>query len=195
MHCPPALLRMSELLRGPYRFVVDVALFAGITYGFHLVFRYYASEIMSVPFIREMGQWLADQAYVISLWFDRKILGMHITTEPDNMMWFSNGGYIGINSSCSGLKQFYQVFFLFLLFPGQWKHKIWFIPLGFVIMFLTNLFRIISLSVILLWKPDYWNFSHDWILRPFFYVVLFGLWVWWVERFAHPINKTDKEKS
>jgi len=105
--------------------------------------------------------------------------------EPPVTMWFNQGmGYIIVNSSCSGLKQAYQVTALFVLFPGPWKHKLWFIPAGWAIMFLTNVFRIVVLSLILVWRPEYWNFSHDWILRPFFYVIIFGLWVIWVERFG-----------
>ena len=38
--------------------------------------------------------------------------------------------------------------------------------------------------MITLWLPDHWHFTHDWILRPFFYVVIFLLWVWWVEKFG-----------
>ena len=176
--------QLKQFYRGPKGFVLDVLIFAVITYGFHLIFRYYAVEIMEIPFVSITGDWLADRVFDISLWINRQVLGLHITTEASNTMWFDNGGYITVNSSCSGLKQFYQVFFLFVLFPGPWKHKCWFIPLGFVVMFATNIFRIVSLSVVLLWKPDYWHFSHDWILRPFFYVVLFILWVWWVERFV-----------
>lgn len=174
----------KKLYNGPFGFVIDVLLFAVITYGFHLLFRQYSNEIMSVQFVGQSGLWLADRVYDISLWFNRNILGYHITVEPGNTMWFSNGGYITVNTSCSGLKQFYQVLVLFILFPGPLKHKLWFIPLGFVVMFLTNVFRIVMLSVILLWKPEHWDYSHDWILRPFFYVVLFGLWVWWVERYT-----------
>ncbi len=44
-------------------------------------------------------------------------------------MWFSNNGYVGVNESCSGLKQFYQIAVLFILFPGPWKHKLWYIPI------------------------------------------------------------------
>ena len=176
--------KISKWYFGPFGFVLDVALFAFITYGFHLIFRHYSSEIMSVEFVSASAEWLALQVYEISLWINRHLLGMLITTEPVNTMWFSNGGYITVNESCSGLKQFYQVFVLFFLFPGPWRHKLWFIPFGFVVMFLTNVFRIVSLSVILLWQPEHWDFSHDWILRPFFYVVLFGIWVWWVEKFA-----------
>lgn len=176
--------RILSTYYGPFGFAVDVGLFALITYGFHLLFRQFSSEIMANDFMSVSAEWLALQVYEISLWINRHILGFLITTEPVNTMWFSNGGYITVNESCSGLKQFYQVLVLFVLFPGPWKHKLWFIPLGFFIMFLTNVFRIVSLSVILLWQPEVWDFSHDWILRPFFYIVLFGLWVWWVEKFA-----------
>lgn len=184
--------KIYELYYGPFGFVIDVALFAVITYGFHLVFRSYAREIMTVPFVTDSSYWLAQKVYEISLWINRNILGFHITVEPGNTMWFSNGGYIAVNESCSGLKQFYQVLVLFVLFPGPWRHKLWFIPLGFLVMFVTNVFRIVSLSLILLWKPEYWDFSHDWILRPFFYIVLFALWVWWVERFVRK-GKSGKQ--
>ncbi len=184
--------KIKTLYKGPFGFIIDVILFAAITYGFHLLFRHYSSEIMSWTPVADSGRWLADQVYRMSLWFNRTILGYHITVEPGNTMWFSNGGYITVNTSCSGLKQFYQVLVLFVLFPGPWKHKLWFIPFGFVIMFLTNVFRIIALSVILLWKPEHWDFSHDWILRPFFYVVLFAIWVWWVEHFTRRRRTSNK---
>lgn len=183
---------VKEFYAGPFGFVIDLALFSIITYGFHLVFRHFASEIMSLPFVSASATWLSEMVYTISLWFNLNVLGLQITTEPVNTMWFSNGGYITVNEGCSGLKQFYQVLVLFILFPGPWKHKLWFIPFSMFIMFLTNIFRIVSLSVILLWKPEYWDFSHDYILRPFFYVVLFMLWVWWVERFRNQ-QKTKKE--
>jgi hypothetical protein len=30
--------------------------------------------------------------------------------------------------------------------------------------------------------PQHWDFSHDYLFRPFFYLVIFLLWVWWVEK-------------
>ena len=32
-----------------------------------------------------------------------------------------------------------------------------------------------------------WNFAHMWVLRPFFYVVIFTEWLVWVQYFR---NKT-----
>lgn len=177
------ITQYREFEKGKYGFMTDIALFAIITYVFHLVFRFFAADIMSAPFILASGNKLAAMVFVCSEWFNQHILGLEFTTAHVNTMWFANGHGISVNSSCSGLKQFYQVFVLFILFPGPWKHKLWFIPLSCFAMFATNVFRIIVLSVIMNWRPEYFEFIHTWVLRPFFYVVLFGLWIWWVESF------------
>jgi exosortase/archaeosortase family protein len=178
------LSTLRELIRTrKLRPVTDALLAAVITYGFHLLYRHFAAEINAVPVIRTLTEILSQAVFEQSLWINRHLLGLQITTSDPLTMHFTNGGMIWINSGCSGLKLFMQVTVLFLLFPGPWKHKLWIIPLGWLLMHLSNLFRIVSLSVIVLWKPQYWDFSHDWILRPFFYLVIFGMWVWWVERF------------
>ena len=165
--------------------LANLFLFALITYVFHDLWWDFNRHIMSVEWVQQTAEWLSLQVFHISYWINTSILGLEVDVEPPVTMWFSQGmGYIIVNNSCSGLKQAYQVTALFILFPGPWKHKSWFIPMGWVIMFLTNVFRIVVLSLVLVWRPEYWNFSHDWILRPFFYVVIFALWVWWVERFG-----------
>lgn len=163
--------------------IVDVAIFAAITLAFHELWWTYEAWIKSFGFVIGAADWLAKQVFESALWVNRSILGLSIVTSEPNTMWFSNNGYVAVNESCSGLKQFYQIAVLFILFPGPWKHKLWYIPMGIVVMFFTNVFRIVALSVMVIWKPEYWDFTHDWILRPFFYVVIFSLWVIWVEKF------------
>ena len=163
--------------------VTDALLAAVITYGFHLLYRQFSAEINSVGGIREATRWLTDMVYQQSLWLNQHILRLDITTAPGNTMIFSNNTSMYINGSCSGLKLMFQVTILFLLFPGPWKHKLWFIPLGWVLMHLSNLLRMVTLSLVSLWNVEYWDFSHDWVMRPFFYLVIFTMWVWWVEKF------------
>lgn len=181
-------LKQSEKLRKllkekRLRPVTDALLAAVITYGFHLLYRQFSAEINSVGIIRDATQWLTDAVYRQSLWLNRNIIGLDITTAPGNTMIFSNNTSMFINGSCSGLKLMFQVTILFLLFPGPWKHKLWFIPLGWVLMHLSNLLRMVTLSLVSLWNVEYWDFSHDWVMRPFFYLVIFAMWVWWVEKF------------
>lgn len=176
-------LRFKNFYYGPLGFLIDLALFAAITIFFHRLWWDFARIIKAFGPVNITADWLADRVFDMSLWINRSILGLHITLEDPNIMWFSNGGYVQVNESCSGLKQFYQILVLFVLFPGPWKHKLWFIPMSMIIMQFVNVLRIVILSIMVLWKPEYWHFTHDWILRPGFYVVIFVLWVWWVEKF------------
>jgi exosortase/archaeosortase family protein len=175
----------SYLANRKLRPVTDALLAATITYGFHLLYRHFSVEINSVPVVKAATIWLTELVYTQSLWINRNLLGLSITTAENHAMIFSNGNLIWINGSCSGLKLIFQVTILFLLFPGPWKHKLWFIPLGWLLMHLSNLFRIVALSIMTLWKHEYWDFTHDWVLRPFFYLVIFAMWVWWVEKFRN----------
>jgi len=163
--------------------LVDVAIFAAITIVFHEFWWTFSGWIKSFAFISGSADWLALHVFTYALWINQHILGLAITTSEPNTMWFVNNGYVTVNESCSGLKQFYQIAALFIIFPGPWKHKLWYIPMGFVVMFFTNVLRIVVLSLMVIWKPEYWDFTHTWILRPFFYLVIFILWVIWVEKF------------
>lgn len=160
--------------------------FCLITIVIQILWRLWAYRLHYWPIQEEMnaaGLWLAHIVYEQSTWFIIHILGTDITLSG-NTMYFTNNGYTGINSGCSGLKPIVQFVLLMMIFPGPWKQKLWFIPIGVIIVHLTNLFRIIGLSVVMMNWPTYWHWSHDWGFRPFFYVVIFGMWVLWVERIA-----------
>ena len=164
----------------------DVMLFVIITLAIHFMYRYWANKTDYWPVSDLMHQAHDAAAQVVynqSVWLIDHILHIPITTGGNRVIHFQNNGFIGINESCSGLKPILQFILLILIFPGPWKHKAWFIPLGMVILHLTNLFRITGLSVVTIISPQYWAFSHDYLFRPFFYVVIFFLWVWWVEKF------------
>jgi len=167
-----------------YAFVLDIALFMIITYVFHKLWWQFSTEIKSINLISNTADWLATKVFETSFWIISHTFDASVAKEAANTLRFSNKGWIMVNESCSGLKQFYQILALFFLFPGPIKHKLWFIPVSILIMHATNVMRIVILGMVTLWLPDYWQISHDWILRPFFYVVLFMLWVWWVERFG-----------
>lgn len=127
---------------------------------------------------------MSAMVYQQSIWFDRHVLNMEVTEPGFQVIQFSNKGVVIVNNSCSGLKQILQFVILFLVFPGPWIRKLWFIPVGILIIHLINIFRIVGLSVITVEAPQYWQFSHDYIFRPIFYLGIFLLWIWWVEKLA-----------
>ncbi|MCD4745392.1 MAG: exosortase/archaeosortase family protein [Bacteroidales bacterium] len=160
----------------------EVAIFAIILLVFHFLWRALVGNIMEVEFIRNSAAFLSYQVFLASEWFLSNVLGIDITTI-NTTIYTENQGYVKVNLSCSGLKQFYQFTILMILYPGPWKHKLWFIPAGLIIIHITNIFRIVGLVIVTINIPEYWHFSHDYIFRPFFYVVMFAMWVIWVEYF------------
>lgn len=177
--------------------LLDVALFIIITLTIHYSYRFWANQLHYFPvadLIASGREWLSWQVYVQSTWFVEHVLGIDFTAVDQNStMYFPNNGFISVNRSCSGFKQMLQFGLLMMVFPGPWKHKLWYIPMGIFIMHLTNLFRITGLSVVIINWPEYWDFSHDYLFRPFFYVVIFSLWVIWTERFRGRMKKTKAE--
>ena len=173
----------------------DVILFILITLIIHYSYRFWANQLHFAP-IRDwmvaMREWMSLQVYEQSLWIVRHLTGIEFTAVDQNTtFYFANNGYIAVNQSCSGFKQILQFALLMMVYPGLWKRKLWYIPAGILIVHLTNLFRISGLSVVIVHFPKYWDFSHDYLFRPFFYVVIFAMWVFWVEKIGRP----QKEKE
>lgn len=171
--------------------IVDVLTFALIIYFFHWLWWNGGLKafLREFAFFSETENFLAHQVFLPASWLVEHVLGYPVQ-KGHNTLHFANNGYVAVEGSCSGLKQFYQWTVLMLLFPGPWKKKLWYIPLGLVVIHLNNILRIVILSVVVVHWPQHWDFIHMWILRPFFYVVIFALWVIWVEEF-----KGKKTKS
>ncbi len=187
--------------------LLDVAIFCAITYGFHEFWWWAAPWFKSTHAFQTAGSFMASQVFGGAAWFLHHILGWDFITLDPNVFIFNNApthlvqtqsyshfpappgsGWQGypsffVNESCSGLKQFFQIIVLFLIFPGPWKHKLWFIPATIFVMHGVNISRIVILSVMVVYHPEYWGFTHDWILRPFFYVVIFCAWIVWLTCF------------
>lgn len=169
-----------------YHPLTDVALFAFLILGFHFFFRFWAYHLHYAPLLTMVDpvyEFLTNLLFHNSVWALKHLTDYSFTTQGRDILMGT--GHVGVHYGCSGLKQFLEWIVLMTFFPGPWKHKAWFIPMGLVITHLVNVFRIAGLSVLLNYYPEHWQFTHDYIFRPFFYVVMFGLWVIWVEKFRN----------
>ena len=175
----------------------DVIIFVIITLTIHFAYRYWANSTHYAPIENQMTiahNSMSSIVFKQSVWLIDHVLKIPITTNNEQFIFFQNNGFLAINAGCSGLKPILQYILLMLIFPGPWKHKAWFIPMGIVIVHLTNLFRITGLAVVTITVPEYWDFAHDNLFRPFFYVVIFLLWVWWVEKFRKPARPAKSDE-
>ncbi len=98
----------------------------------------------------------------------------------------SNGVWIG--GACNGLTLLFLFSVFIIAYPGVIKQKLWFIPLGILIVHFSNLFRIMSLALIALHYPSYLAFNHTYTFTFIVYSIVFGLWMLWVNKIAKPLN-------
>ena len=90
-----------------------------------------------------------------------------------------------IGSGCSGLELFLIFAGFIIIFKGNLKYKLWFVPLGLLIILILNIIRITVLAIIFYHSPQYMNFNHKYTFVFIVYGAIFLLWIWWVNRFSN----------
>ena len=100
----------------------------------------------------------------------------------DYVIRFESGSGTRIVWSCTPLKQCFIWLCLLLTTRGGWKHKIWFIPLGWFLLYGFNILRISCISLFIEFHPEWFHTLHDYIFKYLFYGFMFLLWVWFVEK-------------
>ena len=67
--------------------------------------------------------------------------------------------------------------------PGKLKDKLWYIPLGLIILTLVNVFRIAGLAVTAECCPEYSDINHYLYFKYAAWSVIFILWYIWINKF------------
>lgn len=99
---------------------------------------------------------------------------------------FLSGLHTTIGWSCSGLKQAFIWTMLMLTTRGGWKHKTWFIPMGWLCVYGVNILRIVLISLLTEHHPEQFEFWHTYFFKYLFYAILFALWL----LFTHCLRPT-----
>ncbi|MBQ3709775.1 MAG: exosortase/archaeosortase family protein [Bacteroidales bacterium] len=191
---------LKDYLKDPKnRSTVDVGLFIILILSFHFLYLgWQALDFWPIKgAIDKLSLWSVELLFGQSCWVLEHIFGIDITTvsETRRILALSrDGSFVGVTIAplCASLKQWLHWLFLMLIFPGPWKHKAWYIPAGLVIIEWTNVVRICGILMMQMqWPgPKTFHIAHDYIFKVFFYLVIFLMWVLWVEKFK---NKKQKK--
>jgi exosortase family protein XrtF len=86
-----------------------------------------------------------------------------------------------IGDPCNGITLFALFTGFVLAFPGPITKKLWFIPLGLLLIHILNIIRIVALSLIIFYFPDpeVLDFNHNYTFTILVYSGVFGLWYLW----------------
>lgn len=115
--------------------------------------------------------------------FQRKDTILYFTDAPDSSVIIIWG--------CTAVKQLYIFLVIMLLFPGPWRKKLWYIPLGCLILIIYNIVRIAVICMLIKNHPERFEMLHEGVFRYIFYGLIFLLWLIWEEK----ISKSKKIQS
>lgn len=109
-------------------------------------------------------------------------LGYPIVMENYNIIRHDTGVAVRIVWACTGLKQTYIFTAIILLYFGSFRRKLWFIPAGWIVLYLFNIFRIAFITAAIRNHPESFEFLHEELFKYLFYALIFLLWILWEER-------------
>lgn len=139
---------------------------------------------ISLPFnmVANHVAWVSHKV-LNSIGFDTSLLSCNIvqhntSQQSAQVVW-----------GCTGIKQGYIFFCLIAFYRGSWRDKLWYIPAGLLVIYLFNLLRIALIVAILDKHPHQFELWHEYITKYLFYLLIFGMWVVWDERYV-AIRKT-----
>ena len=117
-------------------------------------------------------------------------LGFTPIAQPHGAEWTRIVGIDGttgvwIGDGCNGITLLVIFLIFTLAYPGPWKAKLWFIPLGMISIHLLNTLRVLMLTIILKFHPSWLYFNHTYTFTLLIYGWVFFLWYLWASRFGN----------
>ena len=95
---------------------------------------------------------------------------------------FSHGVWIG--EPCNGIKIFGLFTIFIIAFKGRSFDKLWFIPIGIIVLHFINVIRVAILTYISATNPYILDFNHNITFQLILYLSMLGLWYWWIIQFS-----------
>ena len=162
----------------------DLARFLGLGFLGYLVW-YVAYQY----FLKEqtlLDEYLIHSMVVSSEWVLRNLGYALYEMQTTELRWqigiADSVGLLHIGAPCDGLVLFVLFAVFVLAFPGPGRRKLWFIPLGVLLIHLANLVRVVSLVMIQFNSPENLQFNHDYTWTVLIYAFIFWLWYVWATR-------------
>ena len=110
-----------------------------------------------------------------------EIMGYSISLSADNVVRHDNNVAVHVVWACTGLKQAYIFVCIIAFYRGTLKNKLWFIPLGLLVVYLFNIIRIVAITALIKEHPEWFYILHEHVFKYLFYVIIFGMWILWEE--------------
>ena len=114
-------------------------------------------------------------------------------SEPSMRVLINGKAIVRIVEGCNAISIMILFVSFIISFSGKFWQTITFVFLGLLLIHVLNVFRIVLLTIGLLYHKKYEHLMHDIIFPLFIYGVVFGLWILWVNKFSKNVKKSVTE--
>lgn len=98
---------------------------------------------------------------------------------------------VNILNVCNGVEVTAILFAVILAFPARWKYKLLGLAVGYPVIFLVNLARIVVLFFLGFQHPDVFETAHYYYAQAFVILATVAVWLAWVSRYSAYGAKSD----
>ena len=152
---------------------------------------YVAYDLWLLPDGR-LDRWVSVSVVEISRSF-LDLLGFAARAEGRGLSIPGTPG-VRIVDGCNGLSTIGLFVGFVLAFPGTPLRRTLFLPTGILVVYLSNVTRIVLLLLLQLYYPPGFDFVHSLGAPTFFYLVVFGLWMLWANYGGRPKRESPTPK-
>ncbi len=177
----------NELLIEPAEFIIKVAM----VYAFWRGLKYCGETYPGFLW----GSWAAfyDLTGNLLAYCNSVILNLmgiqHMHEDRVIIVAGTNG--IEFSDLCLGIAPMFIYSGIILAFGNNVQAKLWYIPLGVMLIFMINVFRLLALILIQAHYNSYFDFAHDYLYVFVTYGLIFVLVLWWMNRWAFATDKSE----
>lgn len=154
-------------------------------YAIWKLFHYWVNQPASflhqhwLRLIEAMGTFYAGATSTALNVFNQETISQGI-----NIIYINSNNHIRVEDHCLAIPAMVIFTFSILLFGGQAQHKLWFIPLGLVGVFIINLIRLMFVCYAFEnFSRKFYEINHSLIYVVFTYSLILGMIMWWMKRF------------
>ncbi len=159
--------------------LIQLWIFLLFIFLFQLLWGKFEIDLNTIPLFVNISDHIGNLLLVttpalLNLLFDVEIVRNGIS------IILPNGFSIDYDFYLSGIKQMCLVILLFILIPGPWKKKLWYVPITVIGIFVTVFIQFLVLTFHCLVHPEHLHLIQDLLVGPIFYFVILVMWMAWV---------------
>jgi len=160
------------------RLLINIAFLSTVWYIFYSFFRnknfvdYFYEEI---TYLLTLSQLFVSKTLLTIIGYEVEIYGKTIKIV--------NSYGVHLDRGCLGRNVIGLFAGFILAYPAKIKSKLWYIPMGILIFFIVNVFRIMALSITDNCCRHILNFNHHIVFQYLTYFIIITMWVVWIRFF------------